>query len=555
MTTAPRPRGTADASACGSTRGRTGPPRRRADLCRAAAAWLAVVVGVLLTGCAGVLPQVARVPSAAMVAGPDVPLRAAVRDAMIPPGESGVWPLLQASYALDARLAMIENARSSLDLQYYMIADDSIGRPILRALRDAGARGVRVRLLVDDLHTVDLDRLLLGLAATPNVEVRLFNPFATARDSSIGRLLAFALDFRRLNHRMHNKLFIADGAMAIVGGRNLADEYFLRGALGNFIDFDMLLAGHAVPELSGWFDLYWNSAAAYPVQAISRAAGDPPEFIEAARKALDAVTRDDPRPDVPLAPDFFGAPAFSTALASHRLQLIAAPAVTFADSPSKIDPANHPSPIEDTLANRFLQQLSETRSEAVLFSPYFIPGKEVLARIHRLRADGVSVRIVTNSMAVSDAPLTSVGLERYQLPLLQMGVDLYELSSNRLKLDRTLRGLLGASTGRLHAKIAFLDRRMVLVGSMNLDPRSASINTEIGVRIDSAPLAEMVLAALKFDSLVGVYQVKLQPRGTGLRWVAVDADSPEELDVDPDTSVWQRVRLMLLSLFVPESQL
>jgi putative cardiolipin synthase len=136
-----------------------------------------------------------------------------------------------------------------------------------------------------------------------------------------------------------------------------------------------------------------------------------------------------------------------------------------------------------------------------------------------------------------------------------MGVDLYELSSNRLKLDRTLRGLLGASTGRLHAKIGFLDRQTVLVGSMNLDPRSASINTEIGVRVENPKLAEMVLAAFKVDALAGVYQVKLRPNGAGVRWIAVDADSPEELDVDPDTSTWLRVRLMLLSLFVPESQL
>ncbi|MEP7102758.1 MAG: phospholipase D family protein, partial [Burkholderiales bacterium] len=465
------------------------------------------------------------------------------------------WPLLQASYALDARLAMIENARTSLDLQYYLIADDSTGRPLLRALRDAAARGVRVRLLVDDLYTADLDRLLLGLAATPNVEVRLFNPFVTERGSSTRRLLALALDFKRLNHRMHNKLFVADGVLAIVGGRNLADEYFLRGAQNNFIDFDVMLTGSAVTELGGWFDLYWNSTAVYPVQAIVRAAGHAPAPPEVDRAVFDDVTRDDARPDVPMAPDYFGGPAFSTGLARHTLQFIPAQTYAFADSPSKIDPANNSISIDDTLTHRFLLQLSDTRSEAVLFSPYFIPGKEALARIAKLRADGVKVGIVTNSLAVSDEPLVSVGLERHQIALLKLGVDLYELSSNRLKLDRTLKGLLGASTGRLHAKIGFLDRETVLVGSMNLDPRSASINTEIGVRIESPRLAEMVLAAFKVDALAGVYQVRLRPNGAGVRWIAVDADSPEVLDVDPDTSVWQRVRLMLLSFFIPESQL
>ncbi|HWI12428.1 MAG TPA: phospholipase D family protein [Burkholderiaceae bacterium] len=515
---------------------------------------IAALLVALLSGCAGVLPKVERTPSTTLVAAPDAPLAQVAQHAAIPAGQSGVWPLLQGSYALDARLAMIENARRSLDLQYYLIADDSTGRPLLRALRDAAARGVRVRLLVDDLYTIDLDRLLLGLAATPNAEVRLFNPFPTARDSSLGRLLALGLDFKRLNHRMHNKLFIADGVMAVIGGRNLADEYFLRGAQANFIDFDVMLTGAVVPELGRWFDHYWNSTQVYPVRDIARAAGRAPLDADA-RATFDAVTRDDPRPEVPIAPDWFGAPAFSTGLAQHSLQFLAAEAFAFADSPDKIVPVNLSVASAETLTHRFLEILGESHAEVVLFSPYFVPGKEALARIAALRDDGVAVRVVTNSLAVSDEPLVSIGLQGHQVEMLKMGVELYELSSNRLKLDRTFKGLLGTSTGRLHAKIGFLDRRLVLVGSMNLDPRSSSINTEIGVRIASPKLAEMVLAAVKLDSLAGVYQVKLARSGTGVRWVAADADSPEELDVDPDTSLWQRVRLMMLSLFVPESQL
>jgi cardiolipin synthase C len=166
----------------------------------------------------------------------------------------------------------------------------------------------------------------------------------------------------------------------------------------------------------------------------------------------------------------------------------------------------------------------------------------------------VTVSIVTNSLAISDEPLANVGLQRHQRELLDMGVDLFELSSNRLKRDLTLKGLLGTSTGRLHAKVALIDRRRVLVGSMNFDPRSSIINTEIGVRIESARLAEEVLSAFKVDSMTGVYQVKLRPDGE-IRWVAVDGDSAEELDVDPDTTLWQRLRLFVLSYLVPESQL
>ena len=516
---------------------------------------LAMLAGLLLTGCAGVLPQVERAPTLVRVAPADATLPAAVHEAHLPDGSSGVWPLLQANFALDARLALIAHATTSIDLQYYLVADDPTGRMLLRALRDAALRGVRVRLLVDDLYTTDIDHLLLGLAATPNAEVRLFNPFVTARASSMRRLLALAGDFKRLNHRMHNKLFVADGTIAIVGGRNLADEYFLRGAQNNFIDFDLLAAGSVVPELNHWFDLYWNSTQVYPVQAITRASGQTEFSVEDLRDRFETATRVDAPFVPPTGLDYFGAEPLHATLARRRLSLVVAESLAYADSPDKIDPDHHSIATSDTLTHRFLLQLSDARSEAHLFSPYFIPGEETLAHIRKLREAGVSVRVVTNSLAVSDEPLVSIGLERHQLDLLKMGVELYEISSNRLKLDNTLRGLLGSSTGRLHAKLGVIDRSIVMVGSMNLDPRSATLNTEIGVRVFSPQLAEMVLSGFKVDQLAGVYQVKLRPHGTGVRWIAVDGDTTQELDVDPDTSLLQRLRLMLLSWFVPENQL
>ena len=524
------------------------------DLRRLTAALIALIA-LCLIGCAGVLPQIERAPSHALVAGPEAPLVAAVREAALPSDVSGVWPLLQASFALDARLALIANATTSLDLQYYLIADDPTGRTILRALRNAALRGVRVRLLVDDLYTNDLDHLLLGLAATPNAEVRLFNPFVTARESSLRRLIALARDFKRLNHRMHNKLFIADGTMSIVGGRNLADEYFLRGTQGNFIDFDILLAGSVVPQLNQWFDLYWNSTEVYPVQDITRVSGRAAQTPQELNERFDSATASDPPPKPPAGDDLFGAPSLRDALSRRHLSMLQAETSAYADSPDKIAPLNHSVAASDTLTHRFLLQLSEARHDVDLFSPYFIPGDEALERIRKLREQGVKLRVVTNSLAVSDEPLVSIRLERHQTELLRMGVDLYELSSTRLKLDRTLRGLLGSSTGRLHAKLALVDRSTVMVGSMNLDPRSATINTEIGVRVASPKLAEMILEGFKVDSVAGVYQVKLRPDGSGVRWVAVDGDTTEEVDVDPDTSLAQRLRLMFLSWFVPESQL
>ena len=205
------------------------------------------------------MPVVERPVSMARTAPADTPLATLARNAGIAAGQSGAYPLPQASFALDARLALIANARDSFDLQYDVIADDDIGHLILR---DAARRGVRVRLLLDDLHTTGMDRLLLGLAAEPNVEVRLFNPFVSGRESTVARALGLLVDLRRLNHRMHNRLFIADGAVAIVGGRNLANEYFRRGTEGNFIDFDLLVAGAVLAPLNDGFDTYWNSAQA-----------------------------------------------------------------------------------------------------------------------------------------------------------------------------------------------------------------------------------------------------------------------------------------------------
>ncbi len=519
---------------------------------------LAALVLAALCGCASErMPRVERSPSHVLFAPPDAPLASIAAQIDLGPTQSGVWPLVQAAFALDARVATIRNARTSIDVQSYLIGDDSIGRLMLRELRDAARRGVRVRVLVDDLYTNDLDRLLLGLAAEPNAEVRLFNPFVTQRNSSFRRLFALAADFGRLNHRMHNKLMVADGSVAIIGGRNLADEYFLRGASGNFIDFDLLVTGAAVRDLAGWFDVYWNSEQVYPVRDVVLAVDGQLPATDELQATFERVTKDasPSARDSATPTDFFDQPPFSVWLAQRRYHFVTATANSFADSPNKIDPAHHSIAVDDTLTHRFLGLIGEARSEVLMFSPYFIPGDEAMARLHQLRSDGVRVAVITNSLAVSDEPLVSIRFEGHQTDLLKMGVELYEMSSTRLKLDSSLRGLLGSSTGRLHAKLAFVDRSVVLGGSMNLDPRSSSINTEIGIRVDSPELAKMILGAYRVDSLLGVYQVKLQPDGHGVHWTAVNNGATEEIEVDPDTSVLQRLRLLLLALFVPEKEL
>lgn len=515
----------------------------------------ALLFVLLQSGCAGTLPsRTNEAASLTLTAPPGTPLADIAVRAGLDSAGTAAWPLPEAAFALDARMAAIEHATMSIDIQTYLIGDDTTGRQVLRALRDAARRGVRVRLLVDDIYTAGLDPLLSGLASHPNAEVRLFNPFVTGRSSALQRFFELLSDFRRLDHRMHNKLFVADGALAIVGGRNLADEYFLRSPIGNFFDIDLLLVGTLVPELSSSFDSYWNSEQAYDVHSIVAATRSVvPDAADSRTEFESRMADNAPARPAPIA-DLFGAAPFSAQLAAGDFHLVRLRAAsTYADPPKKASAISVPA--MDTLAARYLARIAEARTEVLLFSPYFVPDRSTTERLRALRERDVPVRVITNSLAVSDEPITTIALERHQRELLAMGVDLYELSTERLRLDTRLRTLFGSSIGRLHAKMGIIDRRYVYVGSLNLDGRSARINTEIGVRVDSVEIATMLFAAFRIEEATGVVRVRL--RGDGrLAWSVLDADGREQtLDDEPDGSWWRRLRLRLLALIFPEREL
>ena len=235
----------------------------------------ALLTWILLSAC-GTLPVGSdRAPSRAQQPSADSPLVRIVDSSTLDPAMTGFRLMPLGFYSLDARVELMRRATHSLDVQYYLVQNDRTGRLLMRGLRDAALRGVRVRLLVDDLNTIGGDPMFRGLAAFPNVEVRLFNPFCCARQSITSKYLASLGDFQRLNHRMHNKLFIADGVVAVMGGRNIADEYFTRNPTSNFVDMDVLVVGAVVPRLASIFDVYWNSPQAYPVETIISETGDP----------------------------------------------------------------------------------------------------------------------------------------------------------------------------------------------------------------------------------------------------------------------------------------
>ena len=526
----------------------------QADVRRVAwpALWL---VGALLAGCGTLPADVVRERSAAIAPSADSAL-VKIAEASTPASDqSGVRLLPHGAYSLEARLQLAQRATRSLDVQYYVFENDGTGRLLFAALRDAALRGVRVRLLVDDLYTTHSGSLLRELSSFPNVQVRLFNPFCCARTHGVAsRFTASLFDFGRLNHRMHNKLFIADGVMAVAGGRNIADEYFLRSSEQNFVDMDAFVMGAVIRDLSGIFDRYWNSEVVYPIAALGGALGalDDPA---AARLAFDAeIANSPPAPllDLP-ATDVLGYGPIGEDLEAGRIGLVWGTARAFADPPDKLKETQAVA-FEASVSNDVMMNVWRAKSELVITSPYMIPGANGLASFRSLRDSNVKVTVVTNSLAATDEPLVHNGYARYRTGMLAAGVDLYELSPTRTQMTKRL-GMFGSSLGRLHAKTAVIDRKTVFIGSMNLDPRSANSNTELGMFIESPALAKELLRVISISRLESAYRVRLKPGSTSLQWLTMDGDNEVILGVEPESSWWLRLHNMLLGWFVPEQLL
>ena len=513
---------------------------------------IALAALALLSACGSLPMQADRAFSPALKPSSESPLVRIAQDSSPDPAQTGFRLMPLGVYSLDARIQLAGRATHSLDVQYYLIQNDRTGRLLMRNLRDAALRGVRVRLLVDDLYTVGGDPMFRGLAAFPNVEVRLFNPFCCARQSIASKYAASIADFGRLNHRMHNKLFIADGAVAVAGGRNIADEYFMRSATENFVDMDAFIVGAVVPQLAGIFDVYWNSPQVYPVEAILGANTD----REQARKSFDSLVDDGEQMMwLELPPiDILGYGPIRDDLDAGRLGLIWGSANAYADKPGKVMATSDEMARSMSVSMNVMDLVMASKSEVFVSSPYFIPGPMGVKAFGDLRKRDVKVTILTNSLAANDEPLVHTGYARYRAELLKGGVDLYELSPTRIQRNKRLM-LPGASLGRLHAKTAVIDRSTVFIGSMNLDPRSASKNTELGIIAESPQLAREVIRVINISKLQSAYRLRFGADGQSLEWLAMDDDGDVVLSEEPDVTPFMRLQNMLLAPFVPEQQL
>lgn len=512
----------------------------------------ALALPLLLAGC-GTLPmQPARAPSSTLAPEADSPLVQLSQGSLPSPDSTGFRLMPLGAYSLDARIQLAQRARHSLDVQYYLIQDDRTGRLLLRNLRDAALRGVRVRLLVDDLYTSGADPLFVELAAFPNVEVRLFNPFCCGRSSLVTKYLASLGDFRRLNHRMHNKLFIADSAIAVAGGRNIADEYFMRSERENFVDMDTFLVGAVVPQLSRVFDSFWNSTQVYPVAAII---GSDLSREDQQRDFNRRVDDGEQMMALKLPPyDILGYGPIGEDIEAGRLGLIWGKAAAFADPPDKVAALTEEEARSKSVTKSVLDLIMASKSDVVVSSPYFIPGPRGIAAISKLRERNVHVTVLTNSLASNDEPLVHTGYAHYRADMLKSGVDLYELSPTRIQRNKRLM-LPGVSLGRLHAKTVVIDRKLVFIGSMNLDPRSASTNTEVGIIAEAPELAREVIRVIQISKLQSAYRLRLTPDGKNLEWLTSDGDKEVVLSEEPDTSAFMRLENTLLAPLVPEENL
>lgn len=496
-----------------------------------------------LTACASLPPPVAREPEHALADVQSTELGRLATAATPGPGVSGVCLLSSGEEALGSLAALADRAQRTLDLQYYLIHSDASSRTILRRVREAADRGVHVRLLLDDLNTAGQDDGLMRLTAHRNIDVRLYNPFPAGRIGTFSRVMASITDMTRINHRMHNKMFVADNALAITGGRNLGDAYFLQDPDSNFVDIDLIVAGPAVRALSATFDRFWNDPLAYPVAAVVDRPTPPKVASEPGEPAPMAAP---PPPVLPI-PDT----AFARELAKGELNLVWAPATVLADKPSKLVKEG-PLAKSEAIADDVERLIHSARQELILVSPYFVPGTRGLALFKGLRDRGVKVRVLTNSLATTDAPAVHIGYARYRAALLEMGVELHEL---RPVLDkpRAKLGSFGSSHASLHAKAVVIDRQTALVGSMNLDPRSARLNSEMGVVMHSPEIAAQ-LAELFEDVVEDSYHLSLSGERR-VQWGATPPDPALADQDEPQASRWLKFALKLLAPFAPEEML
>ncbi|WP_312247395.1 phospholipase D family protein [Stutzerimonas nitrititolerans] len=512
---------------------------------------LLLLTVLLLAGCA--TQEVPRPDSYALPAH-DSPLASQLRQlaAERSPGHSGFRLLSASSEAFAARMKMIRAAQVSLDVQYYIVHDGLTTRALVNELLEAADRGVRVRILLDDLTSDGSDYRIATLAAHPNVLIRVFNPLHLGRSNILTRSLGRLLNLSQQHRRMHNKLILADGSLAIVGGRNLGDEYFDADQALNFTDIDLLGAGPVAAQLAISFDQYWNHSLSVPIQQFLRRPPSVDELAEARRQLDDYLETERARGD----------PRYRKLLVEQRQttldqwlrELTWAPSEALWDHPDKISAEGMPDP-SLLLTSQLQPTLDNVRQELTLVSAYFVPTDEGVDYFARLAEADVDIQVLTNSLEATDVPAVHGGYAPYRHELLRLDVRLFEL---RRQPDQEARfSLSGDSESSLHSKAAIFDRQSVFLGSLNFDPRSVLWNTEVGILVHSPELAsEAHQLTLEGAAPAISYEVRLIKTDGRERliWIAEDHGRRVVLHKEPG-GLWRRLNAWLADVIGLERML
>ena len=507
---------------------------------------LLVLLSAAVGACSSIDYDYPREPSYQLVDTGHTALGRAQADAELdfPPEQAGFYPMVDGIDALATRLLLARYAEASIDVQYYLIKNDIVGRAFVLSLLHAADRGVRVRLLLDDMFTSGYDVGMAALDAHPNFEVRIFNPF---RRGAGGRFSSAVTDFSRINRRMHNKSFTVDNKLTVIGGRNIADEYFGAREDSAFDDLDVLAIGPVVRDVSDMFDLYWNHDTALPAPAFLNDLDDPDAALDSLRRQLEESVKE------------IENSKYADAVRERYYSYIAEDASIFTwapyrlvyDSPDKgvkSRAAEAPSITSD-----LAESLRGAEKEAIIISPYFVPMKSGIEWLTSLQANGVDVTIITNSLAANNQFTVHAGYAPARKPLLQAGIRIWEVRPDSKVPGTEFIDASGAKA-TLHTKAFIVDRQETFIGSFNFDPRSANINTELGVIIEDPQLSTFF--AERIDQVISesAYQVFLNGDGK-VRWRGWNDGEEVVYDTEPETSWWTRFKAWFVRILPIESQL
>ena len=502
-----------------------------------------ILVLTFVTGCASIDFDAPKSESYALTDTGDTTIARGIAGlvAQHPPEQSGFYPVYDGIDSLAIRLLMAERAERSIDAQYFLIHNDLVGRVFVNALLRAANRGVRVRFLVDDMNSKGYDTGFAALDSHENIELRIFNPFAHRKARGMD-----AFSMGRLTRRMHNKSFTVDNQMTLIGGRNIANEYFDANPGEKFGDLDALAVGSIVPKVSAMFDSYWNHPASLPITALTEV---PENAAEALASLQDRVAK---------SLEEVEASKYADAVRSSILNYVQtdASALTWADYDLVFDSASKVSADSDDAGSILVQMresIGDVQQELFVISPYFVLRKDNIAGFRELRERNIDITVVTNSLASNNHTVSHSGYMPVRKPLLEMGVKLYEVRASENIPGDESKGVQDAKT-TLHAKSFAVDRKRVFIGSFNWNQRSINLDTELGVIIHSPEMASQMVERVIAGLPTRTFEVYLNEKGK-LRWKERENGQEVILTKEPQTGFWHRFNAGFLRMMPIKSQL